>query len=153
METQVAKLREGLALIAGVDDGDVVIDSEKRRAIVMAKPLPGASLQTYYALERRMVKQMPDWAINLQPPSAPLPELVVAEGELTNASKQRLEWISWAAARSPVAMEMSGSGDDVDVVATELAKQNLFLTKKPSSSQPAGRVRFAWPLPDGSGTE
>ncbi len=143
VETQVAKLRESLALIAGVDQDDVTIDTVKRRAIVMAKKLPGASLQTYYVLEQRMVRQMPDWAVYIQPPPAVLPELVVAENELTNASRQRMEWISWAALRSPVAIAMSGSEADMDVVASELAKQNLFLVKKPTTDDP-GRVKFEW---------
>jgi len=143
VETQVAKLRENLALIAGVDADDVVIDSAKRRAVVMAKPLPGASLQTYFALEQRMVKQMPDWAINIQPPPTLLPDLVVAENELTSASKTRLEWISWAVSRSPMAMTMSGSTADMDVIATELAKQNLFLSKNQAANE-QGRVKFDW---------
>lgn len=148
VETQVSKLRENLALIAGVEQDDVIVDTAKRRAIVMAKPLLGASLQTYYALEQRMVKQMPDWAINIQPPPAALPELVVAENELTNASKIRLEWISWAALRSPMSMAMSGDKDDLDIVASELAKQNLFLTRAEANERGNGRVRFNWQISD-----
>ncbi len=144
VETQVSKLRENLALVAGVEQDDVIVDTSKRRAIVMAKPLPGASLQTYYALEQRMVKQMPDWAINIQPPPAILPDLVIAENELTSASKQRLEWISWAALRSPMAMRMTGAKADMDIIASELAKQNLFLAKTEAANSQSGRVKFDW---------
>ncbi|MEP2987830.1 MAG: DUF389 domain-containing protein [Parasphingorhabdus sp.] len=144
VETQVSKLRENLALVAGVEQDDVIVDTSKRRAIVMAKPLPGASLQTYYALEQRMVKQMPDWAINIQPPPAALPDLVVAENELTNASKRRLEWISWAALRSPMAIRMTGAKADMGIVALELAKQNLFLAKTETENSQSGRVKFDW---------
>ena len=141
-------MRDNLALIAGVGPEDVVVDSAKRRAIVMAKPLPGASLQTYQALEQRMVSQMPDWAINIQPPPTSLPELVVAEGELTSASKTKMELISWAALRSPMTMSMSGSQADLDVVATEMAKQNLFFSNNKVDEESRGRVRFVWMMPE-----
>ena len=149
----VSLQRNGIAAIqrlllhvvhAGVEQDDVIVDTAKRRAIVMAKPLPGASLQTYFALEQRMVKQMPDWAINIQPPPTALPELVVAENELTNASKRRLEWISWAALRSPMPMTMSGNKADLDVVASELVKQNLFLARNEGNDSGNGRVKFNW---------
>ena len=148
VETQVARLRDNLALIAGVGPEDVVVDSAKRRAIVMAKPLPGASLQTYRALEQRMVSQMPDWAINIQPPPTSLPELVVAEGELTSASKTKMELISWAALRSPMTMSMSGAQADLDLVATEMAKQNLFFSNNKVDEESRGRVRFVWMMPE-----
>lgn len=153
VETQVTKLRESLALVAGVDPDDVVIDSNRRRAIVMAKSLPGASLQTYYTLEQRMSAQMNDWAINIQPPPTALPELVVTEGALTTASKQRMEWIGWAAQRSPMVMTMSGSEEDMDIVARELVRRNLFFARDPAEGNSSGRVLVKWLLPEQSGEQ
>lgn len=146
VETQVGKLRENLSLIAGVEKDDVVVDTSKRRAIVMAKPLPGASLQTYFALEQRMVKQMPDWAINIQPPPTALPDILVAENGLSNGSKRRLEWISWAALRSPMTMVMNGDRADMGIIASELAKQNLFLAQTEVGDSQKGRVKFSWQI-------
>lgn len=153
IETQVSRLRENLALIAGVETDDVVVDTVKRRAIVTARPLPGASLQTYYALEQRAVSQMNDWAINIQPPAAQLPQLLVVEEELSNASKQRLEWVIWAAYRSPMSISMSGSQADLNIVAGELAKQNLVFNEKPTSGNRTGRVNFNWVVPGEDGAE
>ncbi|NQV94687.1 MAG: DUF389 domain-containing protein [Sphingomonadales bacterium] len=64
-EIQVTRLRENLALIAGVSVDDVTLDTSKRRAMVNAKPLPGASLESYYALEQRVAAGAKNWTIKL----------------------------------------------------------------------------------------
>src|SRR5690606_40372286 len=46
-EIRVVKLRENLALVAGVTADQVTIDTTNRRAIVSARPLKGATLETY----------------------------------------------------------------------------------------------------------
>jgi len=107
-EIQVTRLRENLALIAGVSVDDVTLDTSRRRAMVNAKPLPGASLAFYYALEQRVAARATNWTIKLQPPAIALPDLMIADGAVVPASSRNLDLIVWASDRIGLPLGMTG---------------------------------------------
>ena len=108
-EIQVTRLRENLALIAGVSVDDVTLDTSKRRAMVNAKPLPGASLESYYALEQRVAAGAKNWTIKLQPPAITLPDLIITDGAVSPTSIRNLDLIVWASERIGLPLGMTGA--------------------------------------------
>ncbi|MEO9633244.1 MAG: DUF389 domain-containing protein [Parasphingorhabdus sp.] len=144
VETQVSDLREKLALVAGVSDDDVIIDTAKRRAMVMAKQLPGASLETYYILEQRISAEMQDWSINIQPPAIPLPSVMVRNDEISISSQRQLDLVIWAARRSPLGLSMTGSEADLAIVAKALGADDIAAVRQDSVSTPPKMVSFDW---------
>ena len=146
-EIQVTRLRENLALIAGVPMDDVTLDTTRRRAMVIAKPLPGASLASYYALEQRVGAGAKNWTIKLQPPAAALPELTISDGALPEASARNLDLIIWASERLNLPLSMSGGFADMAVAKQALAARNVTVTEQFNAAIPSGAVRLRWLSP------
>jgi uncharacterized hydrophobic protein (TIGR00271 family) len=97
--TEVSHL---LAVAAGVDPGTITIDRDARRAIVAARPLPGASLAAYEALEARVGTQAPGWTILVVPPAGlPLSDIGFADDAdtLDAVAQVALRTDIWAARR------------------------------------------------------
>ena len=97
-EAEIAHL---VALIAGVSDDAVTIDRSHQRAQVTAHPLPGASLVSYRALERRARATESGWDIAVVPPLQPLPDIAFADNIdlLDDAARAAVETSAWAAHR------------------------------------------------------
>ena len=150
-EIRVVKLRESLALVAGVSADDVTIDTTKRRAVVSAKPLQGATLDTYYALEKRIADQAKDWTIQIKPPAAALPTLVVVNGAIAEKSIEQLPLIGWAAARLELPLGAYGSPADVEVARKNLFDANGTTISAAGLDAPAGTVRLRWLSPQDTG--
>ena len=95
------EVAELVAVAAGVPRERVTLDLERRRAIAPAAPLPGASLATYYALERRTAAAADGWTIEIVPPPASLPLIEFGEGDevLAGAPRQAALQTAWAARR------------------------------------------------------
>ncbi|OAN98375.1 TIGR00341 family protein [Sphingomonadales bacterium EhC05] len=148
VETQVSDLRDRLALVAGVSGDDVIIDTAKRRAVVMAKPLPGASLSTFFVLEQRISSEMQDWAISIQPPAIALPAVRVLDGKIDEESVRQLELVIWAAHRSPLGLQMAGADPDFGIVARALAAANIFAVRATDLPAEPGTLEFQWRGPD-----
>ncbi|MEH6717200.1 DUF389 domain-containing protein [Parasphingorhabdus flavimaris] len=146
-EIQVTRLRENLALIAGVPMDDVTLDTTRRRAMVIAKPLPGASLASYYALEQRVGAGAKNWTIKLQPPVTALPELTISDGALPEASARNLDLIIWASERLNLPLGMSGGFEDMAVAKQALAARNVTVTEQFNAAIPSGAVRLRWLSP------
>ncbi len=146
-EIRVVKLRENLALVAGVSVDDVTIDTTKRRAIVSAKPLQGATLDTYYALEKRIADQAKDWAIEIKPPAVTLPSLQVTDGAITEKSTAQLPLIGWAAARVQLPMGAYGSSNDIEVARKTLFDAHATTISAAGPGDAAGTVRLRWLSP------
>ena len=72
------ELTGGLALVAGVARGDVLVDIEHRRAFVRASRLPGAALASYRALELRLGATAQGWTVLLVPPAVAIGEVPFA---------------------------------------------------------------------------
>ncbi|MET1755388.1 DUF389 domain-containing protein [Novosphingobium sp. RD2P27] len=98
---RVAALARVLALAAGVAPEMVTVDRDHRRATVVAAPLPGATLETYRALEERAQSDTPGWSIAIIPPQGPFPTITFADGEdtLQGATREAVLTTVWAARR------------------------------------------------------
>lgn len=146
-EIRVVKLRENLALVAGVSTDDVTIDTTKRRAVVSAKPLQGATLDTYYALEQRVANQAKDWTIEIKPPAVALPSLQVTDGVITERSIRQLPLIGWAAARVQLPLGAYGSAEDIEVARKTLFDTNATTIRAAGLGSDGGTVRLRWLSP------
>ncbi|GAA0479291.1 hypothetical protein GCM10009096_21680 [Parasphingorhabdus litoris] len=146
-EIRVVKLRENLALVAGVPADDVTIDTTKRRALVTAKPLQGATLDTYYALEKRIADQALDWTIEIKPPAVALPSLEVTDGAISERSSAQLPLIGWAAARVQLPLGAYGAPEDVEVARKTLLDTHATTIRTSGLSDASGTVRLRWLSP------
>uniref|UniRef100_UPI003D03F154 DUF389 domain-containing protein n=1 Tax=Altererythrobacter sp. TaxID=1872480 RepID=UPI003D03F154 len=107
-QRRAEELGQRLALVAGVDPSEVMIDRQQRRALVKARTLDGASLAAYRTLEARIARTEPEWRIELQPPAGPLPQVPFEDGEPTAAGIKALAVIAWAAKRIDVPVVLQG---------------------------------------------
>ncbi|MEO9598924.1 DUF389 domain-containing protein [Parasphingorhabdus sp.] len=146
-EIQVNRLRENLALIAGIPMDDVMLDTSKQRAMVIAKPLPGASLASYYALEQRVAAGAENWTISLRPPAIALPDLVITDGAVIPASTDDLNLIVWAFERINLPLGMDGSLADRAVVKEWLETKNVPIDQETDGDIENGRVTLRWLAP------
>ncbi|ANK12658.1 TIGR00341 family protein [Erythrobacter neustonensis] len=121
-----ARLAARLALAAGVAETDVLIDEARRRALVRAKPLPGASLATYRALEARVAAGLDDWRIELVPPPLPLGVTIAVEDAAPD--REALALIAWAALRADRAVVLTGPADAAEVAADVLRDAGAAVT-------------------------
>ena len=146
-EIQVARLRENLALIAGVPVDRVTLDTTRRRAMVVAMPLPGASLSSYHALEQRVAEGAKNWTINLQPPAVAPPELKIVDGAVAETSKRNFDLIVWASQRLNLPLGMNGAPGDMDIVKQALGAKDVIIAEESSMISSDGRVRLRWLAP------
>ncbi len=115
-ERQIAALGRSLALIAGVERADVMLDRERNRAQATARPLDGLSLAGYRELERRLERSTPGWTVELRPPLVALPSISVGEAGLDGENLRRVALIGWAARRTGLRIGLSGSADALAAV-------------------------------------
>ena len=145
---RVEQLATRLALVAGVDERELVIDRERRHAIVEARPMAGAGLQVYRELERRISATEPEWRIELRPPARPLPAVSFADGKPTEAGLQAFDLIVWAAQRIDAPVVLSGPEAERSALATSLEERGVRVRQVNGNGQ-AGMVSAAWGMPDG----
>ena len=149
-ERNSARVAERLALVAGVTPDRILIDRGGARAVVNAAPLPGATLETYRALEARVAAAEPRWQVNLRPPPAPLPEVTLDGVELDEAGREALATAIWGANRVRLPIGVSGArADQVAVVLAALAEAGVTVEQVPGGGE-SGRVRLRWLAPPAS---
>lgn len=134
-----------LALLAGVDEGDVTIDRERRRAMVTAQPIEGATLRAYRVLERRLSSSYPEWQIRLEPPARPLPAVPFEDGEPTAEGSDAIALIVWAAQRVNVPVVLSGSERNTARLTQLLGAQEIATRTEPGGN--GDRVLVSWGTP------
>lgn len=131
-----------LSLAAGVAESDVLIDRNRRRALVRAKRLDGATLATYRALEGRIAAGVPGWTVELIPPPAGLDvALPVTDGAPDAAA---LGFVEWAALRLDRAIVLTGPADDADPAAEALRKAGVTVVTRAGGAP----LRAGW-APEG----
>ena len=151
-----------LALIAGVEPREVLIDRLAKRATVKAKPLPGASLVTYYTLEQRASADAKGWTLEIVPPAQALPNITVraeanfvndadggrakADAVLTEAGVQQLALMAWAAQRVGSPIGLSGPEAQVQWLTAELKARGVAVTIRVTPD--GGPLRANWLAPD-----
>jgi len=121
-------LARRLSLVAGVPESDVVIDRQRRRAMVRAEELPGASLASYRQLEMRIAATEPEWSIELLPPPGRLPTIPFDEGEPTEEGRDALALVAWAAKRIDAPVVLAGPDAQATRAAELLAQQGIEAT-------------------------
>ena len=149
-DRRVETLSNVVAVAAGVAADAVTIDREHRRVSVAAAALPGAGLDTYYALETRASGTVKDWQVAIVPPLQRLPEIVFANGvdALDDAARRAVALSGWAARRWNVAaLGVPGlaTGDPdrptlaqrrASAIAALLAKQSVAAHPLPARGNP-----------------
>ncbi|MBA4768579.1 MAG: DUF389 domain-containing protein, partial [Porphyrobacter sp.] len=111
----------------------------RRRALVRAKTLPGASLATYRALEARIAASEPAWRIELVPPPAPLGVTIPAED-----GEAALGIVQWAAQRSGRGVVLTGPAAQAEAAA-EVLREGGIVVQLQGSAAP---LRATW-APEG----
>jgi uncharacterized hydrophobic protein (TIGR00271 family) len=130
-----------LSLAAGVAEDEVLIDRNRRRALVRAKRLDGAPLAVYRTLEARIAATEPDWTIELIPPPALLPQAIpFAEGAPDEAGTRALALIGWAAQRTGRGVVLTGPADEAEAAAELLRAEGISVEAFPG----AGPLRAGW---------
>ncbi|MEO0463926.1 MAG: DUF389 domain-containing protein [Pseudomonadota bacterium] len=137
-----------LSLVAGVSEDDVVVDRTRRRAMVRAQRLDGASLAAYRALEMRIAGTEPDWTIELLPPRSALPDKIAFEdpsedGEErgpTAAGAQALAVVEWASKRIDLPIVLVGPQERVAMAADLLKRRGVSVETRAGF----GLVRAEW---------
>lgn len=131
-----------LALVAGVGDADVTIDRTRRRAVVRARPLEGANVATYRALEARISDTEQDWTIEVIPPAASLPTGFAfnEEGLPTPGARRALETLAWAAGRIDLPVVLVGNDEDGGRAQAFLAERGITVERR----EERGELRAVW---------
>jgi uncharacterized hydrophobic protein (TIGR00271 family) len=135
-------LARRLSLVAGVPEEELTIDRQRRRAIVRARPLDGATLATYRELELRIAATEPDWTIEIIPQRLPLPEVTFADGEIDQAGVAAVQLIVWASRRLDMPVSITGRPDEVDAVQQLLTDAGISASANPQRR--AGTLRAEW---------
>jgi len=122
------RLAQRLSLVAGVSEDEVTIDRERRRAVVRANVLDGASLDAYRTLELRISATEPDWRVEVIPPVASLPVIEFAEDEPTESGMRAIELIVWASQRLDLPIELAGYRGEMARATELLAERGVNVT-------------------------
>ncbi len=153
LTAQMSALASRLALVAGVPESEVTIDPARRRAMVRALRLDGASLAAYKALEERIAEAEPEWTVELLPPISDLPSDIgfedsgAEEGEEsvripTVEGAAALNVVAWAARRFDVPIILEGPQQDVERAQRFLAQQGIEVGIEASDTD--APVRAKW---------
>ena len=106
------RVAEKLALVAGTGREMVLVDAERRRALVRAARMGGADLATYRELEARVARTEPNWTVELVPPALELPTVTFDEDELNDAGREAAATAAWAARRRDMSLRIVGGNPD-----------------------------------------
>jgi hypothetical protein len=148
VEREVTEVRQSFALLAGVAPRDVTVDRSARRAVVRARPLPGAGLDTYRALEARLAEERPQWGLRLVPPAAPLPAIAMVDGLPANGGYDRLELAIWAAERIGAPVGVMGDDAEAETVIALLRERGISAARVEDAAATPGTATLVWLAPD-----
>ena len=138
-------IAENLALLAGVSPEDVTIDRGRRRAVVTARPLPGATLAAYLELERRIDATEPEWDIRITPPLRDLPSVTFDGEEPDEAGQRAIALIAWAQGRIGIPITASGPAGSLDGLREALAGRDVEMSESETGSG-YGTVQVRWAM-------
>ncbi|MGB7372966.1 DUF389 domain-containing protein [Pontixanthobacter sp.] len=122
---RVADLTSRLAIVAGVKEDELLIDRERRRAVVKARELDGATMAAYADLENRIGATAPDWRIELIPPAKALPVIAFVDSEPADAGAAAIGLIAWAGRRVGAPIILTGPVADAETAAALLRAEGL----------------------------
>ena len=140
------QLAERLALVAGVPVAEVLVDRERKTALVNARPLDGASLAAYRELEARIASNEPGWTIKLRPPARDLPPVPFGDEGPSTGGAAAIGLIEWAAKRVNVPVVLSGSADNVEALSELLTQRGVTVQAEPNGGSDV--VNVTWGTPE-----
>lgn len=130
-----------LSLAAGVPETEVLIDRNRRRALVRSRRLGDAGLPAYRMLEQRIAATEPEWTIELIPPQAPLPASIPFDEEgPTSEGYDALAVIAWAAQRTGRSVVLTGDAENGAAAAERLRDQGVTVDLR----EGVGPLRAQW---------
>ncbi|XUU61127.1 TIGR00341 family protein [Erythrobacter sp. HA6-11] len=150
---QAEDLAKRLALVAGVTEDDVLVDRGRKRALVRALDLEGATLATYNVLEARIAATEPDWTVELIPPAKPLPAVAFQRGRdeegaptvaLSEQGQVSRDLAIWSARRLGFPLVVSGPEDLVERMETELADAGIERVQRGVITRNGSEVTLRW---------
>ncbi|MFZ1741471.1 MAG: TIGR00341 family protein [Pontixanthobacter sp.] len=144
---QADQLADRLALVAGVSPDEVTVDRQRRRAVVRAKPLDGASLSAYAELERRISAGEPDWNVQLIPPARALPRVSFEKGEPTESGTAALKLIAWAANRVGSPIDLTGPSADAERTQALLLELGVTDVQVTGGGSKGSAISARWGVP------
>ena len=141
-ERQITSLAGRLALVAGVERKDVLLDRENRRAVANAEALEGLSLAGYRELESRLAAQAPGWQVELRPPPAQLGAITLGE-DGPDADGREAEAIAiWAARRIGLPVILAGPRDAAEAAAQRMREAGVRIAQLEEG--PTDRIAVRW---------
>lgn len=123
-QREASRLMREMAMLAGVEPDRVLIDQTHKMVEVRAAPLPGANLETYRELERRMAAAESGWQVHLVPPFASLPNINDGPDR-----EQNVQTAAWAASRLGLPVRLGGSGEDIDKIEKQLRDAKVAVVR------------------------
>ncbi len=147
-EREIAQLAERMALVAGVPSENITLDAKRRRAVVKAAVLPGATIRTYRVLEGRVAALNPEWQLRIEPPALPLPAVALDGDKVSTDATQAFADIVWAAQRIEAPLGINGPSEAVSAMVEQLAGQDIRSVRAASIPSRAGYLTFEWLAPD-----
>lgn len=132
-----------LALVAGVDPGQVLVDAAARRLRATAAVLPGATLAAYHLLEMRAAAGATGWSVELVPPAVPLPGIDFDGAAPSAAGRADLAQTIWGARRLGLSVAVAGPAARAQAVVAALTTGGVT-----ASHVGGGRtVALRWAVP------
>lgn len=147
-DRRITSMVETLALVAGISTDDVFVDQAKKRIVARAKPLPGASLASYYALEQRMADRDPQWRFIIEPPAMALPQVRLDDNGAIAENDPDYALALWAIKRvdAPIAVECSQQYSDA--ILAKLKESGTQAVYRGQNNAADNIIRFRWLAPD-----
>ena len=142
-ERQIAAMVDRMAVAAGVERGDVMLDRDTRRISGTAKPLTGLTLDGYRELERRVAGDTPGWTVYLRPPAQRLPAIELGEAGPTTAGSAAESTVLWAAQRLELPIVVTGPAPRAEELAKRLRAGNAIVDEVRSGGGPFVTVQWA----------
>ena len=143
VDAEVSELVGRLALVAGVDAGQVTIDRDNHRARVAATVLPGADLAAYHLLELRVAALEQGWAVQVVPPAIALPTIAFEDDAPTQAGRAALAEAIWGAKRLNLSIDIRGPVAQAEAVIDALTSAGVTAQRVGGG----GAVRLSWAVP------
>ncbi|MBX7458492.1 DUF389 domain-containing protein [Qipengyuania sp. 1NDH17] len=141
-ERQISTMVGRMAMAAGVERGDVMLDRDTRRIGATARPLPGLSLEGYRELERRVAGDTPGWTVRLRPPPLGLPPLALGDDGRVVSGQVAEGTVAWAAKRIDLPLALRGPEEPVQALATRLRAEGIAIEQVEVAN--GDRIEIRW---------
>lgn len=146
-DQRIASLVDTLALVAGVTRDDVFVDQQKKRIVARAKPLPGATMASYYALEQRMALRDPEWQFVIEPPAIALPEIALTDGAIA-ADDPNYALALWAIKRVDTPVAILCDQGAAENITARLKADGVQAVYRGAGSSGGEVIKLGWLAPD-----